>query len=513
MNLTAFIPAIVSAFLYFLAMPDMDLSLLGFVAIAPLTVSAILSPDLKTAFMRGLAGGILYAILVYYWLIETMHTFGGLAYPISTAIFLLLAVYLASYWAIYALIIRKTDAFPVLITAPLFWVALEFLRTHLFTGFPWALLAYSQHGNINFIQLADITGAYGISFILAFISALFASAYLCYRKKGNLPYGEAVAFILITVTVYSYGIWRISSLPAASHHIDTVLVQGNIDQTIKWDRRFLEETITIYTDLTIESASGGKRPDLVIWPETAVPFYFQQEGLYRKKVMDTAARLSAPILFGSPAYSVSKSGVSYLNRAYLIAPDIGGRVLVTGTYDKHHLVPFGEYVPLKKILFFVNKITEGIGDFMPGEGVKVLHVSGASGEAALAPLICYEGIFPDLTRRFVKGGANILVNITNDAWYGRTSAPYQHIAASVFRAVENRVSLLRAANTGVSAIIDRDGRLNKSLDIFERGIVRGSAGIYTAGSFYSKYGDIFSMMACIASIFIVLYAYYMERRL
>jgi len=212
---------------------------------------------------------------------------------------------------------------------------------------------------------------------------------------------------------------------------------------------------------------------------------------------------STAILFGSPAYAMEGEKISYLNSAFLIAPDNSGSIGTLGRYDKHHLVPFGEYVPMKRLLFFVNKITEGIGDFSPGEGVKSLdmRVGNTLRElVSFSPLICYEGIFPDQVRRFVKGGGDVLVNVTNDAWYGRSSAPYQHLSAAVFRAAENGVYMLRAANSGISAIIDPVGRIKASTALFDETFLTGHIYLQNEKTIYSRRGDLFAIFMSIVTV-------------
>lgn len=249
--------------------------------------------------------------------------------------------------------------------------------------------------------------------------------------------------------------------------------------------------------------------DLIVWPETAAPFYFQQSGPLRNELLDLTIELESTLLFGSPGYKLNGKKVSYLNSAFLAGSAGRGEAKTLGRYDKLHLVPFGEYVPLGKLLFFVSKITEGIGDFSPGKGVMTLDppewLTGGA-PVRFGPLICYEGIFPDLVRQFVDKGANVLVNITNDAWYGRTSAPYQHLAAALFRSVENGVFMLRAANTGISAIIDPLGRVEKSKPLFERGYIAGTVGLPEGGTFYTRYGDLFAWFASLFSILIIVYS-------
>jgi apolipoprotein N-acyltransferase len=316
-----------------------------------------------------------------------------------------------------------------------------------------------------------------------------------------------VILLIVTANV-GYGFFKISGFEPSGRALKVALVQGNISQDQKWQEGFQSETLDIYHRLSEEALAEAGHLDLIIWPETAAPFYFQQPGALRDKLLGTVESLDVPLLFGSPAYRMEEKGFAYLNSAYLVAPSAGGSVETLDRYDKLHLVPFGEYVPLKNILFFVSKLTEGVGDFSAGEGIKSLVVKTPSGDMALGPLICYEGIFPNLVRQFVKGGADVLVNITNDAWYGRSSAPYQHLSAVAFRAVENGVYLIRAANTGITAIVDPLGRVVKATDIFVEGQLSGEIYISGKKTVYTRFGDIFAIAASVISLFAIMSCYF-----
>jgi len=260
------------------------------------------------------------------------------------------------------------------------------------------------------------------------------------------------------------------------------LAQGNIAQDRKWDPAFQNETMARYRELTLDAARDN--PALIAWPETAAPFFFQEPGPLRDEIIDLTRDTRIPLVFGSPAFRRLDDGhLQQLNRAYLV--DGTGRE--RATYDKMQLVPFGEYVPYAHVLFFVSQVVTAVGQLGAGVVPTVFDLGGAR----FGALICYEGIFPALTRRFVRDGANFLVNVTNDAWYGDSSAPYQHLAQAAFRTVENRVPMVRAANTGISAVIDADGRIRWQGPLFETlwhvDDIRWP-GIRTI---YTRYGDVF----------------------
>ena len=284
-----------------------------------------------------------------------------------------------------------------------------------------------------------------------------------------------------------YGRVRLSELPPGDRQgtpLRVALIQGNIPQDIKWEPKFQEETVRTYTDLT--SRTWSVHPELIIWPETATPFFFQDSLNFQARILDLAQKMGAPLLFGSPAFDRKGREIHYYNSAFLISPE----KKILGRYDKVHLVPFGEYAPLSGILGFTREIIGAMGDFHSGEEV----VNLALPQGKFGVLICYEAIFPDLTRRFVDKGAQFLVNITNDAWFGRTAAPYQHISMARLRAIENRVSIARAANTGVSGFIDPAGRLVTSSEIFTKAILSGTIYLRKGSSFYTRFGDLFSYL-------------------
>jgi len=518
--------SLLTAVLYVLATPPVDLIPLGWFCLTPLLFAFAKSNSHKEVFKAGLVSGLASSVGLYYWLIYTMTTYGGLSYPLSTLLFILLAAYLAAYWSVFTMMVRYLSAgrFPLLLVAPCVWVSLEYLRTYLFTGFPWALLGYTQYKSPYLIQIAGIFGPYAVSFILVLSSVLVYQGINSYFSKRELPLKEIGLLLLLLIIDVSYGFIKIHQYEEPSRSIVSSLVQGNIDQGIKWNKGYQDETINIYGQLSKAAVEETAKLDVLIWPETAAPFYFQSNRSLKKKIVDISGSLNIPILFGSPAYKYEGEKVKYLNSAFLIAPRSENEVETLARYDKVHLVPFGEYVPLKKILFFVNKITEGIGDFSAGDNTNPLDLKASNvtstaflqaagyapemdpAVASFGTLICYEAIFPDLVRRFVKNGANILVNITNDAWYGRSSAPYQHLSAAVFRAVENGTYMLRAANTGVTAIINPLGYIEKSTRIFTRGFVTGKVALRERMTLYTIYGDVFTIIVSIITVLMMIYS-------
>ena len=313
------------------------------------------------------------------------------------------------------------------------------------------------------------------------------------KDKASYPTKGTALFLLLIVATLGYGFSRLNS-PDEGEPLKVSLIQGNISQDVKWDPAFQEATVSIYERLTRQTNVAGS--DLVVWPESAAPFFFQDDARYSGRIRKLATELQASLITGSPAYERTETGVKYLNSAFLVAP--GGEV--AGRSDKIHLVPFGEYVPMAKMLPFVNKLVAGIGDFSPGAAAIPLDI----GKGKVGILICFEGIFPELARAYVQAGSRLLVNISNDAWYKRSSAPYQHLSMTVFRAVENRVPLVRATNTGISAIIDSKGHVRGMTPLFQEAILAGEVRLGTGDTFYSRYGDLFAISCLILSGFILL---------
>jgi len=473
--------ALLSGLLLAMAFPRPDVASLAWVGLVPLFLVMDRRP-----FRSGFVAGVGFFGLVLYWLNIVMTNYGKLHPVFSVVAYLLLVGYLALFfgaatWASCRLK-EKLDLSPVW-TLPVFWVGLEFLRSFLLTGFPWATLGYSQQSHLHIIQSADLFGVYGLSFLLVLSNGVLASCArsLWERQPGYLPWPALVLTVCLFAGNLGYGHFRLGQgLDYRNKTLQTSLVQGNIDQSVKWDPAHKASTVSTYGRLSRQAAADGPL-DLIVWPESATPFYFQNGGPLSARVESVARGTGAHLLFGSPAYEVLNRQNRYLNSAFLLSGE--GRGL--GRSDKVHLVPFGEYVPLGRFLPFIDKMVVGIGDFSPG-AVSPLPLNGES----LGVLVCFEGIFPELARDFVRQGADALVNITNDAWFGRSSAPFQHLAMTRFRAVENRVWVARAANTGITAFIAPSGRISERTKLFETAFLNGSIGLGADPTLYNRIGDL-----------------------
>lgn len=462
------------------AFPRLDFYPVAWFALVPLLVVMAQRP-----FASGFTAGIAFFAPVLYWLNIVMTTYGGLEPVFSILAYFFLLVYLALYFAVAtwcSSLLKARFNYPVILTLPVFWVALEYLRGHLLTGFPWALSGYSQQNFSAAIQSADVTGVYGVSFLLIAVNCALAQLILEPRRKMTWL-GLAVVAVM-SATHIGYGLWRNSQeLELRSEQLSVALIQGNIDQAQKWVPENRQATIDLYRQL---SERVRQPVDLLIWPEAATPFFVQDNTEAAEQVRRLPEQLGTPLLLGSPAYERHDDGsYSYYNSAFLLSAE--SRELERS--DKIHLVPFGEYVPLGRLLTFINKLVVGVGDFSPGK-VKPL----ALGDDPLGVLICYEVIFPGLARDYVRKGSRLLVNLTNDAWFGRSSAPYQHLAMARFRAIENRIWLVRAANTGISAAISPSGRVVSAGPIFETLSLDSVVGLGAEETFYTRFGDLFAYL-------------------
>ncbi|MDX9708364.1 MAG: apolipoprotein N-acyltransferase [Trichloromonas sp.] len=478
---------LLSGLLLALAFPRPDFSWLAWFGLVPLLTAMDRHP-----FRSGFVAGCAFFGLVLYWLNIVMTTYGRMHPLFSLAAYVLLTAYLALYfgvatWAVCRF--REQLGLSSLLTLPVVWVVLEFLRSFLFTGFPWASLGYSQQNREVLLQVADLFGVHGLSFLLVFVNVLVFQLWQCLRRRDFAPLSRAglTAGLLLVAAACAYGTWRLNPpADADAPTLDVALIQGNIDQSVKWDPANQQKTVDIYRELSREAAAETA-PDLIIWPESATPFYFQEPGPLSAQVTEIPRATGGHLLFGSPAYEAGLGSYRYLNSAFLLSPE--GAIL--GRSDKVHLVPFGEYVPLGRFLPFIDKLVSGIGDFSPGK-VNPLPL----GEAKLGVLVCFEGIFPELARDYAAGGSSLLVNITNDAWFGRSSAPYQHLAMTRFRAVENRLWVARAANTGISALIDPQGRIVARSELFTPAVVRGKVVLGGETTLYQRIGELPALVCC-----------------
>jgi apolipoprotein N-acyltransferase len=501
-----------------LAFPKFDVSLLAWVAFVPFFY-AIEGEPLKNVFWWGWLQGLACYVGSLYWVVITLNEFAGVNFFLSLIPMLLLA----GVVGVFTTLSMWTGEFcarrlrlPIVITMPIAWAAVELVRTYFPIGFPWNLLGETQYRNLALIQFVEFTGTYGVSALIVFFNAVI---FVVLLRRGSRRLQTMSLSILTGVMIGAliFGNWRMHELksikPDGSFRV--AMVQGNIPQSVKWDASTLAPTFKIYSDQSAQGAKEGA--DLVVWPEAAATFIFQpddrypagvaEDAEYRNSLLQLARDIGKPILFGAPALVVHDDRVAgFANRAYLVS----AQGQVAAWYDKIQLVPFGEYVPYRAVLgYFVNRIVHGMGDMVPGEQQTLFDLNGAK----LSVLICYESIFPDLARRSIKEGADVMVNITNDAWYGTSSAPYQLLAMSAMRSVETKIPMIRVANTGISAIILDDGSITATTPLFKRGTEIEDVSWHPMRTLYTIVGDLFADICLLLTVLGLLWGWRRPRKL
>jgi apolipoprotein N-acyltransferase len=426
-----------------------------------------------------------------YWTPDVLRTFGGISPPLAVAAGSVLVAYLALYPAFVAAAVARASARlgpqGVLIT-PVVWVGAEMVRRWVLGGFPWVLLGSSQAGVTPIVQAASLAGVYGLSAVIAFVSAALALAATGRGRSRWIP--SAIAALLVA-SLAAWGAWRVQrgDLVTQGRPVRVALVQGNVRQDEKWDERRATDILARYLQMTRDGA--GRGASLVVWPESSTPFMFERDPAGNHAITQLARELRVSMLFGSDQYEPG-TPPRYYNSAFLVGPD--GRT--AAVYRKMHLVPFGEYVPMKRLLFFVAPLVESVSDFSAGDDAVVMPL----GPARLSTAICYEVVYPDLMAAFVRRGSELLTTITNDAWYGHSSAPYQHFWQASLRAVEQGRYLVRAANTGISGIVDPYGRVLAMTPIFEQTVVTGDVRFLDAQTVYARTGDAFAYGCAVATL-------------
>lgn len=462
----------------------------------------------RSAIILGFASGIFYYPAIFYWITIVLGRYGNFPLWLSFPALLLLSLYMSLYLAAFAAVCNHLQKrYSLLWIAPTVWVGLDFLRGWLFTGFPWFDLAYTQFQTPLLIQIADITGHHGVSFLIVMVNTLICHTFGDYRRLRTIKSGSDFAFrtaIMLVLTVLSYNAIRftlINNQLSGNETLGVAVIQGNINQDQKWAPKFQRHTLAKYIKLS-QQIMATENPGLVVWPETALPFYLSESYLLKDIRELSAQHPGTTILTGAPYRQKSPAGLKtkYYNSAFFV--DATG-LRENARYDKQHLVPFGEYVPLKKLLPFLAPLVETVSDFTPGSVKEPVPCQNFR----VGVLICFESIFPILARQQTKEGADILVNLTNDAWYGKSSAPWQHLAMAVYRAVENRRSLARSANTGFSVFIDPLGRMHELSPLFEDFFGYNDLPILTTKSVFTFYGGHMTGFICLLiSIFLSILA-------
>ncbi len=478
--MTPYLLAIISGAVCVLAYPKIDFSFLAFIGLIPLLLGIDQYPS--KAFTLGFLAGFVYFFFLLYWLIKVMTHFGGLPFIAACGALALLSAYLAIYWAIGSYIFAKAKLDKVSILNAISFasvmVLLEYLRGWLFGGFPWGYFGASQYKFLTLIQVADIGGIYLISFFVVLVNyTLFVLI-----KDGIKGLSVTIFTLILFLIFLGYGHIRVAE-SWTGHSLKVGLIQGNIPQDVKWSEYFQVETIKRYLDLSEKAIKQGAK--FLIWPETALPFYFLPDKGLGKEILSWSAKEGVSLLFGAPRISLNSNKIGIYNSLFLV---VRGKII--DIYDKQHLVPFGEYVPLENILPFLRTFAVASGDYRPGPKGNPLRLAK---DEVFGPLICFESVFPRLSARQVQKGATILIVATNDAWFDRSAGPYQHFSQAVFRAIETRRYLLRVANTGISGLISPTGKILSTTQLEKPAITCVTATFLSYLTVYTKYGRFFSL--------------------
>jgi apolipoprotein N-acyltransferase len=485
---SALIFALLSGILLAFSFPKFGHPVFAWIALVPLLVAlfarqrdpgARFQP--RPPFIAGLLTGIGYFGGTVYWTGTTIRTFGGLSWPVAALAASLLIAYLALFPGVFALALawlHSRYGRRAMLLAPAVWVTTELGRTYFWSGFPWLLLGYSQTTVLPIAQVASVVGVFGLSALVVLVSAALAH-FVVDRSRSSIAVLVCVAAFVAGIAVWGSARLRQNTLVTTGSTVRVALIQGNIPQDEKWNAARARQIFETYLALTRDAARQGAK--LVIWPESSTPFYFEEDQLAGERIRQLARDTGIELLFGSDQMEHS-TPPAYYNSAFLMRPD-GSTAAV---YRKMHLVPFGEFVPLKRLLFFVGPLVESAGDFSAGRSMVLLP----SRLGSVSTAICYEIVYPGLVRDAVLAGSQLLTTITNDAWYGHSSAPYQHFLQASMRSIEQGRYLARSANTGISGFVDPYGRVVQQSRIFERTIILGDVRMLGDLTVYGRIGDL-----------------------
>jgi len=472
-GIQVFLTCLLSAGLLVFSFPKVEWSFLVWFALVPLFF-ILDGQGTWRAFRRSYCCGFLFFAFSLGWFVYV--TYAGA---------ILLVAFLSLYFAFFGMLFvyfQRLNLIPRIFVLASGWVVLEFIRAHLLTGFGWAMLGHTQFKNLWLIQIADKTGIYGISFLVILVNLLIFET----LKARSFLFKANMTVMTILILVLIYGWWTTGPRKVYPS-VRVGVVQPNIPLKADWDEGSKPWIIAKTIQLT--QRLRDKKLDLIVWPETSLPGVLSDAPFLADEIQAAAADLKTPLLIGS----IAKDSDKYYNSAFLIGAD--GQML--GRYDKIHLVPFGEYLPWRPVLGWINKIVP-LDDFNFGKNYKIFSISPT--QKKFGVLICFEDTLGYLRRNFARAGAAFFVNITNDAWFADTKAPFLHLQAAVFGCVENHRSLARAANTGVSALVDPWGRIITTVvdgsgkETFIEGTAWGDLPLDQEMSFYTKYGDIFTIL-------------------
>jgi len=504
----AWLLVLLSAALQILIFPLPDLYMLGWVAITPLLLALLRARQPETlqlqagtkllpakplqGFLLAYLCGILWYGGTCYWIYPTMRQYGSVNAPAALGILILFCLYLALYHGAFGLVVAwlagdSPFSRRALLLAPVVWVAVELARTRI-SGFPWDLLGTSQVDNVPLAQIVRITGVYGISFEIMVVNSALAAAFLVRQEARKPLFVAAIAAALVLQS------GRLVPGPTVKADKTAVLVQANIPilEGADWTRDYFDTTLHELTQISVTAQEEGKSQYLIVWPESPAPFY-ASDPIFRGALSGIARRANAWVLAGSVGVQNASSTPEHATQLYNSASLVSNSGEWVGSYNKIHLVPFGEYVPFKWLFGFAGGLTKEVGDFASGASRAPLEANGTK----LGVFICYESIFPDEVRQFAANGAQALVNVSNDGWYGDSGAYAQHLKQARMRAVENARWLLRDTNTGVTASIDPYGRVVATVPRKIRTALLAPYALSDGTTFYTRHGDWFAWLCAI----------------
>jgi apolipoprotein N-acyltransferase len=493
-----------------LSFPNYNLSLLAWAAVGLLILASIGARP-RAGGLYGFLHGVVFYPLSVPWIDTVMHQYGSVDAITSAAILALLSVSFAVFpalfgWAIAFVSIQLPTGKNWLLAcwlAPFLWVALEFARTYLILGgFPWNLTGYAPSGSLGMLQLAALTGVYGLSFVVAAWSSLVVYAILSGRQR------VWKAALLATGALVLWGVGGKYVVPVTAPHQVAHLVQTNFAQSEQYPANWMEIHAGDMDQLERVSVGAAQdkpaRPALIVWPEVPAPFSMQDPA-FAQRATKIARESASDFLVGIVDWKRDGQGHWLASNTAILLNPLGLRVF---TYDKIHLVPFGEFVPYRRWLRFAGRLTADIADFTPGAEFRV----GKLPNGSFGVFICYEAIFPDEVRQFTRSGAQLLINLSNDGWFGRSAAPAQHLAMARLRAVENRRWLLRDTNNGFTASVDPYGRIVAELPTDVRGELDAPYDFRSGLTLYTRFGDWFAWLCVIASLLVLAAAFSQRQR-
>lgn len=509
--------SIITGILLYTLFPPLELSFLAWFVLIPILIAVSYYGYVTAFFMTFLTGTVL-SLLHIQW-INQVRNFPFFSY---IAISLYTGIFFGLFGLLYLFLLRRTR-WPIILFAPALWVAIEYLRSNLsFLAIPWALMGYSQYDTLAVNQIASVTSVYGISFLIILLNSAFAEgilwalnrfSILSYKRiRTNVVFYSLCLALIILTGVYLWGNHQVKILNKNNNLILRVsLIQANIPQNEKWNLNFRKKIMDRYYNLTIEASQ--KNPDLIIWPESATPGYLKRDWEIQRMVRKLVRETGIPLLLGSATHAkINREGRNIgrlKNSAFFI--DEHGQII--SNYNKMRLLPFGEYLPMEGKFPWPRWLVPESGYFIPGTESKTFEHP----KARFGVVICWESLFPNLFRKFVRAGSRFMVNITNEAWFGKTAAPRQLLVMSVFRSIENRVSLLRSANTGISCLIDPVGKIRERImdengnDVMVQGTMTVSVPGLHKETFYTRYGDLFGVTCSIMAVFLIILALFHKK--